>query len=117
MFVLFRTILDKITSWIEKRRISTTKGENTELNSTHGNIENRVRNMTGRKLFRIDDEQILSAPPPILPEGHSNRRSSNGFKVEAVTRPKQCKVCKTENKITRLPSNQWQCTECGYTWR
>lgn len=41
---------------------------------------------------------------------------NSGFKVEAVTRPKQCQICRTKNKITRLSSNQWKCTECGHTW-
>lgn len=81
---------------------------------TPSNDINNTTNSEGR--FRIDGERQIERPAAIHPTGRSNSESNSGFRVEAVTRPKQCPICRTANKITRLPSNQWKCTECGHTW-
>jgi len=58
--------------------------------------------------FIIDEHTIPTSNEPILGPG--------GFSVLAKTRPKQCPLCRTENKVTRLSSKQWQCNECKHIW-
>ncbi len=57
--------------------------------------------------FKIKHETTLSG----------QQRNTGKVKVNAVTRPKQCVLCRTENKITRTSNAEWQCTACGHTWR
>ncbi len=64
-----------------------------------------------KKLFRIESPKIIS----IDPEG--SEQEPNHFTVHSMTRPNICPICRTENKITRLPSNEWNCEECGHTWQ
>jgi len=75
-----------------------------------------VHNTTNEERFRIDEERQIGRPTVIHPTGRSNSESNSKLRIEAVTRPKRCRICRAENKITRLPSNQWKCKECGHTW-
>jgi len=66
------------------------------------------------KTFKIKGEQEIESNPN--PVGKFDD-SEGSFRISSQTRPKKCEQCLTENKITRLKSGKWKCTECGYTWR
>jgi hypothetical protein len=87
----------------------------------------------GRKKFKIERESVYPIPlsnnRPQTRRGNFTIISENTisaanelviqpgeFLVLAETIPKQCPLCRTENKVTRLPTNQWQCDECKHTW-
>ena len=67
-----------------------------------------------KKTFEIKGEQEIQTNPN--PVGKIDD-SDGSFRISSQTRPKKCEQCLTENKITRLKSGKWKCTECGYTWR
>lgn len=69
-------------------------------------VSHRV-SQTDRPKFRVVEEFTLSG---------RQRKVGERITINAITRPKQCVLCRTEGKITRLNSGHWKCTECGHTW-
>ncbi len=100
---LFLTPEDDLFDFIEEvEDIEDIQPENEALN---GQTSPRGR-------FEIQGEREIVEPIIV-----STTNSESGFNIHAATRPKVCPVCRTEGRITRLESGEWQCKECEHTWR
>lgn len=103
--ILGLSLIISISDWLSNSNGSSSV-ENDNTSPSRNNVVTRRVNNNPR--FRIVSETNVSS---------GRQRSSGRIKVNAVTRPKQCIVCRTEGSITRLDSGQWKCTVCEHTWR
>ena len=67
-----------------------------------------------KKKFIINNEERVDRTTVVS----SVWSSTDKMKINALTRPKQCPVCRTEGKVTANNSSRhkWRCKECDNTW-
>jgi hypothetical protein len=113
-------MLNKLKSWwkkLRRKRFRITDEYSATLETSEPSNHDQPLSLVRRKSFRITNEYSVTSRPDQSVNNDQSPSSVSGFSVVARTRPKQCPVCRTADRITRLESKDWKCEECGYTWR